>query len=442
MTTTAATSASPVAPAAKTRDGSIAVMLSRFPTVTETFILREVLELERQGQPVRLVPMIRENPKIVHDAARPWIERALFTPFLSLSIAGANVLALLRHPFRYTTLLVRLVAGTITRPKSLLRTLALFPKAVFLGRQLRKEGIRHLHVHFASHPTTMAMIASKFSNIPFSFTVHAHDIQVDRSLLRWKLREARFVRSISDYNRRFLEGLYPKEATGKIDVVHVGIEPHVYDENVRRHASATPDPTAVPKILCVAAHKPYKGIKYLIEACRILRDEGIEFECNQLGHGPMYDELQQMIRERNLEDRVHLLGPRPEAEVARMMAEATIFALPSIVEPNGKMEGIPVALMEAMASGRAVVSTTTAGIPELVENGVSGLLVPPGDARALADAMRTLLTNPERARELGARGREKVQREFDLRLCVTQLLDRLDREIDRKADRETVGTSS
>jgi colanic acid/amylovoran biosynthesis glycosyltransferase len=404
----------------------VALGLSRFPTVTETFILREFEELEQQGQPIRLVPMIKESPPVIHDAAKPWIDRALYTRFLSLPILAANARALVRRPLRYFGMLAKLVAGTLAAPRTLAATLAIFPKSVYLAERLERERIRHIHVHYASTPATMALIISTFAPITFSFTVHAFDIQVDRSLLRWKIAAARFVRSISDYNKRFLEGLYPAEAQGKIEVVHVGIRPETYAAG-----AALPPAGPVPRILCVAAHKPYKGLPYLIEACRILRDEGVAFECNLLGHGPLRPQLEALIRERGLEAQVHLLGARREDEVAAMMAEATLFVLPSIVDPDtGMMEGIPVSLMEAMASGRAVVSTTTAGIPELVESGVSGVLVPPQDAQALAAAMRSLLTDSELARAMGMRGQEKVRRDFNLRDCVAQLLRRLEREAD------------
>jgi glycosyltransferase involved in cell wall biosynthesis len=392
---------------------TVAVGLSRFPTVTETFILREVTEMERQGQPVRLVPLIKENPPVVHDAAQPWTQRALYTPWLSPAVWLANVKSLTRNPFRYLGTLARLV--TRTSPKMLVGTLAIFPKSVYLAQQLEREGVQHLHVHYASHPATMALIVSKLAPITFSFTVHAFDIQGDRSLLDWKIAEARFVRSISQYNRRFLEGLYPKESRGKIEVVHVGIEPDVYDVHIRPFAG---------RILCVAGHRPYKGLPYLIEACRILRSQGVEFRCDIIGDGPLRPQLEAM----NRDGVVSLLGPRQETEVARMMAEASLFVLPSIVDDDGMMEGIPVALMEAMATGRAVVSTTTAGIPELVEHGVSGLLVPPRDPRALADAMRSLLTDPDKAQAMGERGRAKVRAEFDLRQSATQLLALIDRE--------------
>jgi colanic acid/amylovoran biosynthesis glycosyltransferase len=410
------TSRSPVA--------SVAVFLSRFPSVTETFILREITELERQGEGIRLVPMLKESPRVVHNAAVPWIERALYTRYISPAIIASNVRTLLRRPARYLSLLARLAAGTILKPGTFARTMAVFPKSVHLARILPAQGVRHVHAHFATHPTTMALIVSALSDITFSFTVHAHDIQVDRSLLRWKLRETRFVRSISDFNKQFLEQVYPSETSGKITVIHVGIEPEKYEANARIARSAA----SRARILCVAAHKPYKGLPVLIEACRILRQQGIDFQCDVLGDGPMREELTRMSTAAGIDDVFHLLGARPENVVAEMMREATLFVLPSIIAADGQMEGIPVALMEAMASARAVVTTAISGIPELVEDGVSGLLVPPGDARALANAMRTLLASPEWAAEMGRRGQKKVREEFTLSTCVAQLDDLLRKE--------------
>jgi glycosyltransferase involved in cell wall biosynthesis len=263
------------------------------------------------------------------------------------------------------------------------------------------------------------------TDITFSFTVHAHDIQVERSLLRWKLRETRFVRSISAFNQRLLEDLYPQEARGKISVVHVGIEPDKYEENSRRERA----PSAVPRVLCVAAHKPYKGLPFLIEACRILKQEGVQFQCDVLGEGPMRAELEALSASAGVDDVFHLLGARPENVVADMMRDATLFVLPSIIASDGQMEGIPVALMEAMASARPVVSTKISGIPELVEHDVSGLLVAPSDAAALAEAMKALLGDPDRAAAMGRRGQQKVRAEFTLAKCTAELIDLLRREL-------------
>jgi glycosyltransferase involved in cell wall biosynthesis len=208
-------------------------------------------------------------------------------------------------------------------------------------------------------------------------------------------------------------------------VIHVGIEPQVY-ENAGARISPAKD--APPRLLCVAAHRPYKGLPFLIEACRILRDRGVSFQCDVVGGGPDTAKLEALVRENSVGDVFHLVGPRPQEDVTRMMAEATLFVLPSIIAADGQMEGIPVALMEAMATGRAVVSTSISGIPELVENGVNGLLVPHSNAPALADAIQSLLSDPERARQMGARGQQKVRAEFTLQHCVARLLELIDRE--------------
>lgn len=417
--TTAQLDSGPPSPQPTPDTVPVAVLMSRFPSVTETFILREMIEMERQGQCVRLVPMLKESPPVLHEEAKPWTSRALYTPYMSAKIAASNVRAFLRSPLRYTWLYWRLLFGTLLRPVTLAKTVALFPKSVFIAEQLQREGIRHIHAHYASFPATMALIISSLSNITFSFTVHAHDIQVDRSLLRWKIREARFIRSISAFNKRFLEGLYPREAAGKIEVIHVGITPQTYEERAAQYANVT---SAIPRLLCVAAHKPYKGLPVLIEACRLLKSEGVAFRCEVIGDGPMRGELQQMIADAGVQDVIELVGPKPQDEVARMMAESSFFVLPSIVAADGQMEGIPVALMEAMASSRAVISTALSGIPELIDDGVNGLIVPPSDPLALAAAMKQLIEQPQLARAMGARGPEKVRAEFTIDTCVKRLI--------------------
>ncbi|HVR43502.1 MAG TPA: glycosyltransferase [Thermoanaerobaculia bacterium] len=400
----------------------IAVLLSRFPLITETFILREISELERQGQPVVLVPMIEEHPRVVHDEARPWQERAICTPFLSIPIARATIRTLVRRPRLSLTLLAWIVRGSVMRPDTLVRSLMLFPKSVYLASRLRDEGVAHLHAHFATHPATMALIISSLTSIPFSFTVHAHDIFVDRSLLRRKLREASFVRAISQFNRLFLERLHPMEAAGKIEVVHVGIDPRRY---VAR--AAEPSRSATPTVLCVAALKPYKGLTYLIRASRILASEGVDFRVEIVGRGPLAWRLRAEIARHHLTGRVVLRGALTQSEVARAVAACEVFVLPSIIAADGQMEGIPVSLMEAMAARKPVVATAISGIPELVEHEVSGLLIDPANPNHLAAAIRELLDNPDKAARLGRAGAGVVAREFSLEPSVRALIGVIDR---------------
>jgi len=393
---------------------AIAVMVSRFPLVTETFILRELIELERQGQPVLLVPMLKETPRVVHEEARPWVERAFYTPWFSLAIAAANMRSLRRQPARYLGLLVRLMAGSLRSPAVLARTLAIFPKSVYLSEQLLAQGIEHIHAHFATHPATMAVIVSELTGIGFSITAHAHDIFVQRALLGMKLRRAKFVRTISEFNRNFLVDLYP-EAASRIEVIHVGIDPRNYN--------ATPLPVSSPPLLLsVAAFKPYKGLPVLIDACARLASAGVDFRCEIIGDGPQRPQIEERIAAKMLGGRVRLLGNLPQHEVAERMRQATVLVLPSVVADDGQMEGIPVALMEAMAAKLPVVASSLSGIPELVEYGRTGLLVEPGNPDALADAIRQILSNRELAQEMGRRGRERVLDRFVLSSTVAQLL--------------------
>jgi glycosyltransferase involved in cell wall biosynthesis/aminoglycoside phosphotransferase len=400
----------------------VAVLLSRFPLVTETFILREVIEMERQGQPVRLVPLIREAPATVHPEALPWMRRALYTPLFSLAILAANARVLRSAPSLYARLLGRVLLGSAASPHLFVRTLALFPKCVYLAERLRQEGIAHVHAHFATHPALAALVISTLARIPYSVTVHAHDIFVRHALLREKLEAASFVRAISRFNRDFLAGRYP-ELTGRIEVIHTGIDPAGY-------ADAHPSDTVeIPTLLCVAALKPYKGLPVLVEACRRLRNEGVAFRCEIVGEGPERARLESEILRARLQDRVRLAGALPQREVARRLAEATLFVLPSVVAPDGQMEGIPVALMEAMAASRPVVASALSGIPELVTDGESGLLVPPADVERLADAVKTLLSDPGRARLMGQRGRATVEHDFRLERLVGRLLERIDSDV-------------
>jgi glycosyltransferase involved in cell wall biosynthesis len=177
--------------------------------------------------------------------------------------------------------------------------------------------------------------------------------------------------------------------------------------------------------VCVGALEEKKGQTYLIQACRLLKQRNIDFVCHLIGEGQTRAELERQILEADLASVVRLEGGRPRAEVLRMLEHADVVALPSIQAKSGKMEGIPVALMEPQACEVPVVSTRISGIPELVEDGVTGLLVPPADPTALAGALERLARDPELGRRLGRAGRVKVLSEFDLADNTTQLANKM-----------------
>ncbi|HEU4887465.1 MAG TPA: glycosyltransferase, partial [Thermoanaerobaculia bacterium] len=411
---------------------AIAVLMTRFPQIDETFILREIDELERQGQPVLVVPLLRSQQKVVHEEAKPWVKRALYMPLLSPAIFASNLKSFLRGPRRYLRLLWTLIVGTILRPSTLIRTLALFPKSVHLAMVLPKRGIRHVHAHFASHATTMAFIISSLSDITYSFTVHGPDVFVHRMLLREKIAGARFIRSISMFNKAFLCGLFPALTEGKIEVVHSGVNPEVYEQAALEHepAPAQPSPKRKLRLLSVAALTPSRGFPFLVDACARLVRSGAEIECRIVGAGPLRGATEQWIVEHGLSDAVKLVGLLPQHEVARLMGEADIFVLPSVIAVDGQMDGIPVSLMEAMAAGKPVIASTISGIPELVKDNVNGILVDAAYAGRLAEAVQRLYADPLLRERLGRAGQLKVRQEFDLRRNAAALVALFDRHRD------------
>lgn len=400
----------------------IAYVMSRFPKLTETFILYEMIELERLGVAVEIFPLMREPEKVVHPEAAGMMPRVRFMPFLSAPVAAANLRALRRQPGRYLGILAEVLWGTRGSRRFLTGTLALFPKIVCMAEQMQALGISHIHAHFANHPAMAAFIIHRLTGIEYSFTAHGSDIHVDQTMFDRKLAAAAFATTVCRYNVDFLAERFGDGLRGRLTVLHCGTDVEAFAPSRRTEAETGTRPF---RILCVAGLFEVKGHRYLVEACRLLRQRGVAFECRMIGDGPLRNQVAEHIRAAGLEGDVLLLGPRPRGEVREAMLDADVCVLPSVLTRRGDREGIPVALMEAMASGRPVVSSRQAGIPELVEDGVEGLLCRPGDAVALADALERLAGDPELRRRLGAAGRRKVVREFDLRRNAARLAELL-----------------
>lgn len=402
---------------------AIAVLMLRFPHLADTFLLREINELERQGQPVVVVPALQGDSKIIHEEAKPWMSRALYTPLFSSEIVRSNVRVFFRQPGNYLRVLGKLILGTIVRPSTLLRTLALFPKSVHLSTVLPERGVRHLHAHFATHATTMAYIISALSGLTYSFTVHGPDVFVHRLLLREKIRKAKFVRAVSVFNKAFLSGLYPEETYGKIEVVRTGVKPGVYEEA----SENTEKQDTRPLIVSVAELTPSRGFPYLVDACARLVKAGMDVECRIVGEGPLRAVTEQWIAEHGIAGHVFLVGALPQHEVAALMGKSDIFVFPSIVATDGQMDGIPVSLMEAMAAGKPVIASSISGIPELVHHEVNGLLVDAAHPERVAQAITRLVRDPALRERMGRAGQEKVRLAFDIRRNIRTLIQLLDR---------------
>lgn len=393
----------------------IAYIMSRFPKLSETFILREMLELEKQGQPIVIFPLLRVQQPVCHAEVHRLIPRVQYTPFLSLAILSANFHYLRRSSRQYLKMLWSALRGNWGSVNLFMGAIGIFPKSAYLARLIEEQGIWHVHAHFATHPALAALIISELTGISFSFTAHAHDIFVDTKMLGEKIRKARVVVTISTFNKQYLLRLCPETPADKIRVIHCGIESERYGKKrgCRKDNRFT--------ILCVASLEPYKGIPYLVKACGLLKSRLSNYRCLIVGEGKERKRIERLIADLGLREVVILLGGQPQDKVAALLTDVDLFVLPSVVAADGQMEGIPVALMEVMASGLPVVSTRLSGIPELVQDGVTGLLVPPGDEQALAEAMALLYQRARLRQEMGHRGRERVSAEFDLTTNVAKL---------------------
>lgn len=398
----------------------IAYMMSRFPEITETFVLFEMLAMERLGRRVELYPLIRQYQDVVHPEARAFIERAHYHAFLSLPVVAANARALATRPGAYFGALFTLLRATWGSLRFFTRGVALFPKAVLFAEEMRAHGIGHIHAHFASNSAAAAFVIHRLTGIPWSFTAHGSDLHRDRHMLREKVAEAAFVATISDYNRELIVSDCGEESRSKVHIVHCGVDTSVF--RPRDEDRPVDEPF---RVACVGTLYDLKGQTHLIEAVRILRDRRVDIECHFIGDGPDRLELEEQAERHDLGGRVHFHGHCTRDEIAERLRTVDAVSLPS-APTGGRREGIPVALMEAMASGLPVVASNISGIPELVEDGKTGFLVPPRDPQAIADALERLAASPELARQLGKGGRAMVEAEFDVQANAAKLARLID----------------
>ncbi|MGH8978139.1 MAG: glycosyltransferase [Acidimicrobiia bacterium] len=387
---------------------SILYIASRYPKITETFVINEWLAL-RGRYDMHLAALRRSRERLVHPDAARVLPHVWFPRSFDLATLTDHARWLMRRPRVYLSTLLVLVAGSATRPRELGKSVLAFSKAIRLATRVRESSVEHVHAHFANHPTTAAWIVHRLTGVPFSFTAHANDLFLRPVVLDRKVAEAAFVVAISEYNAKMLARWFPH---ARVHVVHCGVDT---DRFVPRA-----DPVERRRLLCVASLEPKKGQRYLLEAVSLLRQQGMSLHVVLAGDGPDHAALEQRARELGI-DRIDFLGPRTSEQIAAELQRADVFVLPSIPDATGRMEGIPVALMEAMASGVPVVSTQLSGIPELVSG--AGVLVEPKDTRGLASAIARVVDDDNLARRLSDLGRARVEKEFDLVTQADRLAD-------------------
>jgi colanic acid/amylovoran biosynthesis glycosyltransferase len=387
---------------------AVAYIMSRFPKITETFVMYEILEHEKRGQAIAIYPLMRERQRVAHPDAARLVESAHYMSFLSPAIVAANWHYLWHRPKAYFGVIAEALGGTFGSANFFLGALLFLPKSVAFARKMERSGVTHVHAHFATHAALSAFIVHRLTGIPFSFTVHAHDVQCDRRMLRQKLEAASFAVAISEYNRELMVEECGESLRGKIHVIHCGADTEFFQP-----AAIVPPPEPL-RLICVASLNPMKGHRDLVEACRLLRERGVAFHCDLIGEGELRAEVEAQIASAGLQSAFTVHGARPREVVRQLFHQAHVKVLACMTAPGGVRDGIPVAMMEAMACGLPVVSTVISGVPELVTDGVTGFLVTPHDTASLADALARLAGDPSLLARMGKAGREKVLRDFDL----------------------------
>ena len=404
------------------QDMKFAYVMSRFPKISETFVLYEILALMEKGIRVEVFPLIRERQPVAHEGVKQVMPHVHYLPMFSAAILLAHIYFLFRKPLTYLGLLLEMMIGSIRSPKYFTKSVALFPKIVRFAYEMKQLGIGHIHAHFATHPAFAGYVIHKLTGIPYSFTAHGSDIHkhLHRYGLARKVAAADFVRTISDYNKAFIVEHCGGRFEEKIEMIHCGIDKQVFASPPHH-----PRETHPFTIICVASHEKVKGHAYLIEACRKLKAQGVDFRCHLVGDGPLREAVGQEIRDAGLGDNFIIHGPLKREQVAELLQQSDVKVLPSFQTETGEREGIPVALMEAMAVELPVVSSLVSGIPELVDQDAAGILVAQQDAEGLFQALLRLQRDPELRRRMGKAGREKVFREFDLKENAAELLELL-----------------
>ena len=293
--------------------------------------------------------------------------------------------------------------------------------ALALADTLQRRGVAHVHAHFSGHAAHVAHLLEKISGITYSFTAHAQDFMVDlgsEPLLRELCGEAEFVVAVSNWSRDLLRETCPASAE-RIIRIYNGIEPGDFSQ------ATEPTDRGCPRIVSIGRMIEFKGFHHLISACEKLNARAVPFECTLVGDGPWRERLEGHVAAAGLEGRVHFAGLLTLDEVKRTLRDSDVFALASVVDEIGACDVLPTVILEAMATGLPIVSTTLAGVPEMVEDGVTGLLAEPGDERALADALARVLGSQELRRNMGDAGRKRVTEHFASARTAPALRERL-----------------
>jgi glycosyltransferase involved in cell wall biosynthesis len=374
----------------------VGYVVKRYPRYSETFIVNEILAHEAAGVELEIFSLLPPTDSHFQD-----VIARVRAPVHYLPGEGSKVATFWNTLTGAVAELPDLWAKMPLASTEDVRDVA---QGLALARHVKRLGIGHLHAHFASAPTTVARIAGAFAGITYSFTAHAKDIfheQVRKDDLARKFQEAFAAVTVSDFNAAYLGELGFKNVAR----VYNGLD-------LARFPYSAPE-KRLPRVVGIGRLVEKKGFGDLIAACGILRDRGCSFDCQIIGLGEEEQSLRQHIMQLDLQKQVELIGPRPQSEIVAILQSASVLAAPCVIGEDGNRDGLPTVLLEAMALGTPCVSTDVTGIPEVVKNGETGLVVAQRSPEALAEAILRVLSNPSERVCLATEARRLIENEFD-----------------------------
>jgi colanic acid/amylovoran biosynthesis glycosyltransferase len=405
--------------------------MSHYPAVSHAFVLREVEQLRKLGVDVQTLSIHRAEPhELLSDADRRAAASTVSAlPTSIRQLLGAHLEALIRSPSRYVSTLGLALRTGAPGLRARLWHLFYFAEAMILLRRCRRARIPHIHAQFADSATDVAMLITHYrrgqevDGIVCSWSLAVHGsvefYNVNQHALPAKVEHARFAVAISDFGRSQLMWLSASERWPHIHVVRCGVDPTVYVPPPER--SATADGA---QILFVGRLLHGKGLSLLFHAIAALRRRDLDVAATIVGDGPAREEAERDARRLGLSEHVRFLGSVGQDDIREHYARADLFCLPSFAE------GIPVVAMEAMAMELPVVSTRIMGIPELVEDGIHGVLVAPGRVDELTEALERLVRSPVERERMGRAAREKVCADYDVARSAERMKSVLEDELE------------
>lgn len=396
-------------------------VVSRFPALTTTFTAYEMSTIQQAGVDVHVATVwSSEEDNEPQTVEKQFIDKICDLRLRNPALWLRSIQQIFLKP-QILILILQLMVGHLISIYALLKLLVSLPKGLYLGYWVKKHGFQHIHAHFLSSPATVALIASRISGVPYTVTIHAFDIFATTPYERnasipLKCEKAAACIVISKFNLDYMRKTWPRMG-GKFELIYNGIDVDMFT-NKAEHVT---DPNVV-NVLSNGRLVYTKGHTFLLEAVAKLRKQKRNVKLQIVGGGPLESELHELANQLEITEHVTFTGKMFQEEIIQQYRASDMFVLACAISPDGDMDGLPVVLVEALAMRIPTISTRVSGVPEIVQDGVTGLCVPPHDSEALASAMAYMIDHPDEANRMATAGRQVVAKQFDRHKSARKLL--------------------